>query len=154
MRQSRLFFVPLLVAVTTITITLLLPFNSSGQEAQPTFDHFTTGFDLDGAHRFVECEACHVNAVFEGSPTDCVGCHAQGSRIRATWQPPTHLTVNERCESCHRPQAWVPVARVDHLEVQGPCSSCHNNITARGQHPQHIVTTSECDACHNVRFWR
>ncbi len=154
MQQSRFVLLPFVLAVVAATLALLIPFESTGTEAQPTFDHFTTGFRLEGAHRLAECEGCHVNGVFEGSPTECEGCHTQASRIRATWQPPTHLTVSERCDSCHRAVAWAPVARVDHLEVQGSCSSCHNNFTARGQHAQHIPTISECDECHNTRFFR
>jgi len=29
-----------------------------------TFDHLTTGFELTGAHRDVQCESFQVNAVF------------------------------------------------------------------------------------------
>lgn len=154
MRASTTLVVPLLLAMFSMVFALLMPFDSAGTEATPTFDHFTTGFRLEGSHRLVECEGCHINGVFAGTPDECNGCHAQASRIRATWQPPRHITVTKRCESCHRSVTFVPVARVDHLEVQGTCSSCHNNITAPGQLPQHIPTVDECDACHNTRFWR
>lgn len=154
MNRANLLIPSIFLAGVVIFIVLLLPFESSSQEAQPTFDHFTTGFRLDGAHRLAECESCHVNGIFAGTPTECGGCHTQASRVRATWQPPRHLMVSERCDACHRPVSWVPVARVDHFEVYGSCSSCHNNIAAPGQPPQHIPTTSECDACHNTRFWR
>ena len=123
-------------------------------EAQTPFDHFTTGFRLVGAHQYADCESCHNNGVFTGTPATCDGCHSQASRIRATWQPPRHIRTTERCDGCHRPVAWVPVARVDHFETVGSCSSCHDNFRARGQHPQHIPTTGECDSCHNTRFWR
>ena len=32
-----------------------------------SFDHFTTGWPLEGAHRSVECAGCHVGGVFEGA---------------------------------------------------------------------------------------
>jgi hypothetical protein len=44
--------------------------------------------------------------------------------------------------------------RVDHFQVLGVCSSCHNGTTARGQHVGHIPTVSECDACHNTTAFR
>lgn len=143
----------LIAIVAVIPMTLLTP-DSAHSQTQPAFDHFTTGFRLEGMHRFADCEACHNNGVFTGTPATCYGCHSQAGQIQATRQPPRHITTTERCDACHRPIAWSPVARVDHLEVQGTCSSCHDNFRARGQHPQHIPTTSDCEACHNTRFWR
>lgn len=132
----------------------LLLFCSTNSLAKTPFDHFTTGFRLEGAHRFAECETCHSDGSFAGTPTRCGECHAQASRTRATWRPPTHLPTTNSCDSCHRPNTWAPVIRFDHLEVFGTCSSCHNNVIVAGQHPQHIATTSECDDCHNTRMWR
>lgn len=140
--------------VLAFVATLPLSLVSVATNAQTTFDHFTTGFSLEGAHRFVECEACHSDAVFAGTPTGCADCHTQASRTGATWQSAMHMSTTSQCDSCHRPNTWAPVIRVDHLEVLGPCSSCHNNVRARGQHPQHIPTMAECDNCHNTRFWR
>ena len=51
------------------------------------FDHFTTAFPLEGAHQFAHCESCHVDGQFAGTPVQCAGCHSQGSRVRATFQP-------------------------------------------------------------------
>ena len=134
--------------------SLLLTLVSQESIAQSDFDHFTTGFRLEGAHRVAECESCHNDGVFAGTPTACADCHTQASRIQAAWKPATHLQTTDRCDSCHRPFAWVPVLRFDHLETQGTCSSCHNNSIVSGQPPQHIPTTAECDTCHNSRFWR
>jgi predicted CXXCH cytochrome family protein len=38
--------------------------------------------------------------------------------------------------------------------VTGPCSSCHNGVTATGKHPAHLPTTSECNSCHTTTTWR
>lgn len=131
-----------------------LSVSSAGPAAKTQFDHFTTGYRLEGAHRFAECESCHSDGNFAGTPTRCADCHTQASRTRATRQPPTHLPTTDRCDACHRPNAWAPMIRFDHLEVVGTCSSCHNNVITAGQHPQHIPTTAECDSCHNTRTWR
>ena len=154
MRRPRLIFWPLaMLALCSATLALFVV--ASGESAaEPRFDHLTTGFRLEGAHLVADCESCHSDGLFAGTPTDCVGCHAQANRIRATWKPQTHLQTTDRCDSCHRPHSWVPVARFDHFETQTSCSSCHNNRIVAGQHPQHIPTTEQCDSCHNTRFWR
>ena len=74
------------------------------------FDHFTTAFPLEGAHQFAQCESCHVDGQFAGTPVQCAGCHSQGSRVRATFRPARHDLTTEYCEACHLPAAWVPVA--------------------------------------------
>src|SRR5208337_4895922 len=48
------------------------------------FDHLPTGFELDGVHRDLPCESCHLNAVFKGTPRDCGTCHIAGSQFNAT----------------------------------------------------------------------
>jgi len=143
-----------LAAALVFGVVPLLVNLSTDSLAKTSFDHFTTGFRLEGAHQFAECETCHSDGNFAGTPTRCGECHAQASRTRATWRPPTHLPTTDSCDSCHRPNTWAPVIRFDHLEVFGTCSSCHNNMIVAGQHPQHIVTTTECDDCHNTRMWR
>lgn len=155
MRSSANFSETALLAfVLAVAVILMASFAPRQSVADKAFDHFTTGYRLEGAHRYTECEACHIKGIFEGTPKDCGACHTRASRIQATFQPATHLPVSQRCESCHRPFSWSPAARVDHLEVRGSCSSCHNNRIVAGQHPQHVPTTQECDTCHNTRFFR
>lgn len=151
--QSKRWLLVMLVT-TAAAAQVFLSATYADSAANTQFDHFTTGFRLEGAHRFAECESCHSDGNFAGTPTRCADCHTQASRSRATRQPPTHLPTTDRCDSCHRPNAWAPMIRFDHLEVVGTCSSCHNNVITTGQHPQHISTTAECDSCHNTRTWR
>ena len=62
-----------------VSILLLLFFMAMNVRAEETFDHFSTGFPLDGAHMGVTCERCHAGGVFEGTSPTCVNCHsAQG----------------------------------------------------------------------------
>lgn len=116
------------------------------------FDHFTTGYELTGEHRIIPCEACHVDAVFVGTPTDCAGCHAVGSRIAATGKPATHIPGSDNCLDCHTTSAWAP-ARFTHEGIVDNCGSCHNGTTATGKTPDHISTTNMCEACHVVTGW-
>ncbi len=114
------------------------------------FDHDTTGFRLEGAHSIAQCGDCHRRGVFAGTPSSCDGCHTNGGRVRAGTQPATHILSSDHCESCHTEFAWAPVRRVDHLEVVGSCSGCHDNRIAQGKPANHIPTTAECDGCHRT----
>ena len=71
-----------------ITVVGLLVAASAG--AQQSFDHFSTGFELDGAHRNLNCESCHVGAVFSATDPRCVNCHSAGGTVRASQTPPDH----------------------------------------------------------------
>lgn len=121
--------------------------------AQSTFDHFATGFRLEGAHRFAECESCHSDGMFAGTPTECSGCHSQASRVNATAKSPTHNLTTDRCDACHRPEAWLPLTRVDHLETHGTCVSCHNGQRAPGKPFNHVPADDTCDNCHRTTAW-
>ena len=62
-----------LAALGLLTLLALLGATSLATrvEAQEPFDHFSTGFVLDGAHANVSCESCHtygVDAVCVDSP--------------------------------------------------------------------------------------
>ena len=117
------------------------------------FDHFTTGFRLDGAHRLATCESCHADGMFVGTPTRCAGCHAQPNRVRASTKPAQHALTSESCESCHRTDSWVPIARMDHLEVIGTCASCHNGQRGTGKPVTHIPASNTCEDCHSTMIW-
>ena len=124
--------------------------------AAPTrlnFDHLTTGFELIGQHRDLPCEACHANAMFQGTPRDCAACHGVGTAVRATAKPANHILSTDQCASCHTPIAWNPAVNFDHTQVRGSCSTCHNGVQAQGKGPTHIVTDLECDACHTTLSW-
>ena len=41
-----------------------------------TFNHNNTNFPLTGLHTNVQCNACHVNGVYKGTPANCYTCHA------------------------------------------------------------------------------
>lgn len=136
-------------------LMLLFPMIGSAQSSLASqFDHFTTGFRLDGAHQLATCGSCHVDAIFTGTPIVCAGCHTQASRVQASTQPAQHVLSSERCGACHQTDTWVPVVRVDHLEVFGTCASCHDGIQAIGKPFNHIPATNVCEDCHNTISFR
>jgi predicted CXXCH cytochrome family protein len=144
----------LIRTLVCLSLMLLVPGLTLAQvRLDSNFDHFTTGFDLDGAHRVVDCESCHVGGVFQGTPTQCGSCHALGGRIRASAKPVNHPLTTDNCADCHRTTAWTPVLRVNHDQIYGTCTSCHNNVFSAGKPPGHVVTQSDCDVCHRTTGW-
>jgi hypothetical protein len=121
---------------------------------EKVFDHFRTGFELTGGHNFVACESCHAGGQFAGTPTECVACHSVNGRTNAISKPVNHIHTSERCDSCHNTQEWQTVTRVDHHEVFGLCTNCHNGVMAPGKPVNHIPVTGECSDCHSDLSWQ
>ncbi len=120
------------------------------QVAGRAFDHLKTGFALTGVHVSAQCESCHVNGVFRGTPKDCVSCHISGNRISRgnVVITPTHMPTQQSCDSCHNTRSFMG-ARFDHMGIAaGSCASCHNGTVAKGKSPGHIPTQAACDSCH------
>ena len=108
-----------------------------------TFDHNRTAFPLDGAHANVQCEQCHTNNTFIGTPTQCVACHAD---------PDFHLGVfGTSCAGCHSTAAWSPAQfNLSHPEPrveEGGSGVFHGGTTCRTCHPT-TVKEYTCLACH------
>ena len=117
------------------------------------FDHLSTGFELDGVHRDLPCESCHLNAIFKGTPRNCGLCHITGSTYNATPKTPTHIQSTNNCAACHNTISFRPGVHFDHAEVMGSCVSCHNGTIAQGKGPTHPATSQACEACHTVMSW-
>jgi len=117
------------------------------------FDHLATGFELDGVHRDLPCESCHLNALFRGTPRDCGTCHITGSPFNATPKTATHIPSSNNCAACHNTISFRPDVHFDHAEVMGSCVSCHNGSIAQGEGPTHPQTSQDCAACHTVMSW-
>ncbi|MGB5165724.1 MAG: cytochrome c3 family protein, partial [Woeseiaceae bacterium] len=71
----------------------------------------------------------------------------------ATGKGPLHVQTTNVCEDCHSSSAWTPVTNVDHNQVLGSCSSCHNGTIATGQNPGHFSTAQDCAVCHDPNGW-
>jgi hypothetical protein len=117
------------------------------------FDHLPTGFELDGVHRDLPCESCHLNAVFKGTPRNCGVCHITGSTFNATPKTEAHIQSTNNCAACHDTGSFRPYVHFDHAEVLGTCASCHNGSIAQGEGPTHPSTSHACQACHTVMSW-
>jgi len=112
------------------------------------------------------CDACHAVNPASWAPVapqnvdhnevvgSCIECH---DGVKATGKGPGHIATSDICDACHAisPTPWTPVisTNVDHTQVVGVCSTCHDNVTAIGKGPDHIPTTGECSACHSTQQW-
>jgi uncharacterized paraquat-inducible protein A len=113
------------------------------------FDHYRTGFPLEGRHASIGCESCHSNAVFKGTPRTCGRCH---NNLLAEGKPFRHVPTSLGCDSCHTPLDWR-TSRFDHTDYSAGCVRCHNNFLAPGKTPSHPATDDFCEACHNTVHW-
>ena len=135
---------------------LLMPETASAQGGSRTdieIDHSSTGFPLTGGHAQVDCQRCHVQGVFRGTPTQCIQCHSPGGRIVSTFKPTNHIPTTVNCNSCHRTTNWTPAFFTHNGVAPGTCSKCHNQSIAAGKPATHIPTTMACDSCHRTVGW-
>ena len=145
-RRVEWLFVLLFGFAMSPSVIAQTPFNSN-------FDHFTTGWPLEGSHRIVDCSRCHVGGIFQGTSRQCSDCHSEAGLVRATPVPPDHIRTTNQCQDCHLETTWAPVWRVDHFQVQGTCGTCHNGSAATGKPSDHIVSGNNCDDCHSTFAW-
>ena len=117
------------------------------------FDHDQTGFSLDGQHRNVDCQDCHVQGQFKGTPVQCEFCHGNRSMIQASSKSITHIMSSENCADCHNESGWDIILKVDHNATLGQCESCHNNQITSGKPANHISSGNDCESCHTDNNW-
>lgn len=94
-----------------------------GVDRMHDFNH-DNFFLIDGKHAELDCQACHANKVFAGTPAICVDCHAE---------PEIHAGYfGLRCEYCHSSYAWFPAPLKVHLfplnhgvDYESECTVCH-----------------------------
>jgi len=140
--------------VLLLVLLVISPFAVNAQSGfTSNFDHFTTGYQLEGSHRTVGCESCHVSGVFKGTPRQCIVCHSRAGFVKATPLPINHIASTTQCQDCHTETTWAPVRFVDHTQVIGNCSGCHNGQNATGKPANHLVTMEDCDTCHRSTGW-
>lgn len=102
------------------------------------FNHSKTSFPLTGKHLTVDCQLCHSNGVFTGTPTTCFACH-QGDDAHGGG-------FGQDCGSCHNTGGWSPAT------FDGPHPFPMTHGTGRASpcvtcHPEGLLTYS-CYGCH------
>jgi hypothetical protein len=109
------------------------------------FDHNCAAFKLTGKHVNVNCNSCHSNNVYKGTPQACVSCHAEPK------VPQVHKArYGSNCNQCHTTATWSH-ATFDHNQcafkltgkhVNVSCNACHKNEVFKG-------TPQSCVGCHS-----
>ena len=66
-------------------------------------------------------------AFHQGLSSDCGGCHNGNVDVGKSGD---HVATSNMCQACHTTLAFSIIPVVDHLEVFGDCSTCHDGITA------------------------
>jgi len=142
------------LALLLVTILGIIHAGESlAQEPRAEFDHDATVFPLEFKHALVACESCHVQGIFAGTPRQCRDCHSNTGRIKASAPPSGHIRFLGDCDSCHRPDSWFTVLRVDHAVVAGQCVNCHDGVVASGKNTAHPRSSNNCDVCHMTLTW-
>lgn len=135
-----------------------------GRDRMSNFKH-DTFFPLNGKHAALECETCHAEKKFTGTPKECIACHKE---------PEIHGgMMGQKCQYCHTADAWQPAFMrlhgfpVDHggkgeqtcqtchpaSYAQFDCYACHDH-TPQGIEKSHAKAgipadqLSDCAACH------
>ena len=133
-----------------------------GKDRMIDFDHDLL-YSLDGAHRQVECDACHLNDQYLDAPVTCEGCHPE---------PGLHANLfGTDCVRCHTTSAWAPAQLTQHTFLlnhdnstdqieacetchagtytEYPCYGCHEQGEMVAAHMGHeIQNLEDCIACH------
>ena len=115
------------------------------------FTHLT--WPLTGAHRTADCNACHINNVFAGTPTDCVACHQDD--YNGTTDPNHVLEgFSTDCELCHTTSTWEG-ALFDHTGIVDGCVDCHLDDYQGTTDPDHVADgfSLNCEDCHVTTTW-
>ena len=114
--------------------------------------HDGTNFPLTGRHRDVHCRDCHVDNVFEGTPSACEICHWD-RRNDDRYQ----LRLGIHCGDCHTTFSWknVPRNKWNHdMETNYPLQGIHRTLDCIQCHGEQGFIRDEvgCYSCHQDEF--
>ena len=142
-----------------LLLSLLLSaciFADSGSSDKKQFHHADTGYPLEGFHNTLNCNDCHRDGQFKGTPSECFDCHSMNGFLEASFKPADHLMSTQDCQACHIPTLWEDIIRYDHTQALGPCASCHIGQSDRAptKPPEHPLTSNNCDTCHSDTAWQ
>lgn len=129
-----------------------------------TFNHGATQFPLTGAHTTTPCAACHVNGLYNGTPTTCVSCH-QADYNQTTNPNHQASSFSTDCATCHTSTTWLgatfnhdgnffPIYSGKHNNKWSTCSECHQVPTDYAQFTCltcHEHNKTKMDADHRGR---
>ncbi len=127
--------------------------HTSESWAGARFDHAAiTGFALTGAHARLDCTACHVGGRYQGTATNCVGCHLKDFTGA---KDPDHIKIGfpQTCAQCHNTATWLG-ATFDHASTGFPLTGAHATLNCSSCHSGGTLTSANtnCVSCHLTDF--
>ena len=128
---------------------------------QKNFDHNTTGYNLEGEHKVIDCRSCHKPDniqdrnlkkradTFLGLDEACLSCHTDFHQG----------TLDKDCMKCHDMKAFRPASKFNHdkadFRLKGKhkevdCKECHKTEIRNGKEFQvfNDIPFSDCVSCH------
>jgi hypothetical protein len=96
-------------------------------------------FPLTGAHALQQCQNCHPQGIYAGTPNLCSTCHTAVI-------PAGHYSGE--CSLCHTTTAWLPVNFNHQAANAVDCQSCHIKVRPANHY------SGQCSACHTTTAWR
>jgi len=123
-------------------------------EADPAFNHDSTGYPLDGGHERIECRDCHKTPnKWTGLETTCDSCHDDP---HGSSQSKRELLQD--CGACHKLSAKspVPIPRsvFDHTSAAAtdyPLEGLHTDVKCEDCHKDALFVPTahdSCESCH------
>ncbi len=106
------------------------------------FDHKLTEFELEGAHRSLECASCHKSGeAWRKAPGTCIGCHKADDVHRGQFE--------QSCGDCHGSLSWAG-GRFDHGKTDFKLTGAHTGATCDACHVggRYKSTPQSCNGCH------
>jgi len=128
-------------------------FNDRAQQ----INHSQTRFPLEGAHRTLDCQACHApgqngTLSFRGAPTSCLACHRAAFE---TTVEPNHVAAGfpADCTGCHNKATWQG-SSFDHDLSDFALTGGHQAVTCQACHADKVYAgkSTACISCHQATF--
>ncbi|MDH5547200.1 MAG: cytochrome C [Gammaproteobacteria bacterium] len=111
--------------------------------SRATFNHNKdTKFELIGAHRKVDCVACHRADVYADLKKDCYACHRKNDVHEGQ--------EGKDCKHCHNEKGWTSEVFFDHDLTRFPLLDSHAVTACEECHltPAFKDTDTQCFSCH------
>jgi hypothetical protein len=112
------------------------------------FDHASTGFDLMGVHKKIECTSCHKKFNFSGTKKTCGSCHTDVHKGE----------LGNNCLRCHSTDVWKITDMIQRHQLTrfslfgkhgtASCQSCHE----KSAYQQYTGTPTTCVGCHRLNY--
>ncbi|MGB5032008.1 MAG: hypothetical protein WBO76_07845 [Saprospiraceae bacterium] len=125
------------------------------------FNHNTTGYELKGKHKTIDCRNCHKpdfiqdpetkknQTTFLGLDPKCLTCHADYHQ----------KTLSNDCIKCHNYNQFKPASEFNHSRTDFPLTGAHLKVTCIECHKKEIrnnvsfqkfasIDFQTCHSCH------